>query len=36
MSQTVIKSIDTSAAEMMRYGLTGADFADVGGNPAGW
>jgi len=35
----VIKSIDTSAAEAMPGVLavfTGADFADVGGNPAGW
>ncbi len=34
-----IKSIDTSAAEAMPGVLavfTGADFADVGGNPAGW
>ena len=35
----VIKSIDTSEAEGMPGVLaifTGADFADVGGNPAGW
>ena len=35
----IIKSIDTSAAEAMPGVLaifTGADFADVGGNPAGW
>ena len=35
----IIKSIDTSAAENMPGVLavfTGADFADVGGNPAGW
>ena len=35
----VIKSIDTSVAESMPGVLavfTGADFADVGGNPAGW
>lgn len=35
----VIKSIDTSAAEAMPGVLavfTGADFAEVGGNPAGW
>ena len=35
----VIKSIDTSAAENMPGVLavfTGADFVDVGGNPAGW
>ncbi len=35
----VIKSIDISAAEAMPGVLavfTGADFADVGGNPAGW
>ncbi len=35
----IIKSIDTSAAEGMPGVLavfTGADFADVGGNPAGW
>ncbi|WP_400081944.1 xanthine dehydrogenase family protein molybdopterin-binding subunit [Yoonia sp. R78084] len=35
----VIKSIDTSAAESMPGVLavfTGADFVDVGGNPAGW
>ena len=35
----VIRSIDTSAAEAMPGVLaifTGADFADVGGNPAGW
>ncbi|MCK0094810.1 xanthine dehydrogenase family protein molybdopterin-binding subunit [Yoonia sp. F2084L] len=35
----VIKSIDTSAAESMPGVLavfTGEDFADVGGNPAGW
>ncbi|WP_424176470.1 xanthine dehydrogenase family protein molybdopterin-binding subunit [Yoonia sp. TsM2_T14_4] len=35
----IIKSIDTSAAEDMPGVLaifTGADFADVGGNPAGW
>lgn len=35
----VIKSIDTSEAENMPGVLaifTGADFADVGGNPAGW
>ena len=34
-----IKSIDTSAAEAMPGVLavfTGADFAEVGGNPAGW
>jgi aerobic carbon-monoxide dehydrogenase large subunit len=35
----IIKSIDISAAENMPGVLavfTGADFADVGGNPAGW
>jgi carbon-monoxide dehydrogenase large subunit len=35
----IIKSIDTSVAEGMPGVLaifTGADFADVGGNPAGW
>ena len=35
----VIKSIDTSAAETMPGVLavfTGADFTEVGGNPAGW
>ncbi|WP_322893519.1 MULTISPECIES: xanthine dehydrogenase family protein molybdopterin-binding subunit [unclassified Yoonia] len=35
----IIKSIDTSEAENMPGVLaifTGADFADVGGNPAGW
>jgi carbon-monoxide dehydrogenase large subunit len=35
----VIKSIDTSAAEAMPGVLaifTGEDFAEVGGNPAGW
>ena len=35
----VIKSIDTAAAEAMPGVLavfTGADFVDVGGNPAGW
>ncbi|TMM51217.1 xanthine dehydrogenase family protein molybdopterin-binding subunit [Sulfitobacter sabulilitoris] len=35
----IIKSIDTSAAEAMPGVLavfTGADFAEVGGNPAGW
>ncbi|MFN3661698.1 xanthine dehydrogenase family protein molybdopterin-binding subunit [Yoonia sp.] len=35
----IIKSIDTSEAEGMSGVLaifTGADFADVGGNPAGW
>ena len=35
----VIKSIDTSAAEAMPGVLavfTGDDFAEVGGNPAGW
>ncbi|MBQ2263028.1 MAG: xanthine dehydrogenase family protein molybdopterin-binding subunit [Loktanella sp.] len=35
----IIKSIDTSEAEGMPGVLaifTGADFADVGGNPAGW